>query len=83
MVFTFTSQVAFAFGLSTDVTVIVVVPNPFAVIVPLLTVTTDSLSECQVTFLFVASVGNIVGVKVLVSPTAKVTEVSSNETLVT
>ena len=83
MVFTFTSQVAFALGLSTDVAVIVASPSPTAVIIPSLTVATERLLEVQVTDGSVAVSGNTVAVKVSVSSTAKVTEALSNETLST
>ena len=83
MVSTVTAHVAFALGLSTDVAVIVALPNPTAVIVPSLTVATFVSLEVQLTFLFVASPGNTVAVKVSVSPTAKVVEVLFNVTLVT
>ena len=63
---------------------IVAVPSAIAVIFPSLsTVATEGLLEVQVTFLFVASAGDTVAVNFLVSSTAKVTEVSSNETPVT
>ena len=83
MVSTVTSQVAVASGLSTDAAVIVALPNPTAVIVPLLTVATEGLLEVQVTDLSVASAGNTAAVKVSASPTAKVVEVLFNVTLVT
>ena len=83
MVSTVTAHVAFALGLSTDVAVIVALPNPTAVIVPLLTVATEGLLEVQVTDLSVASAGNTVAVKVSVWPSVKSIEVLSNVTLVT
>ena len=66
------------------VTVIAALPNPTAVIVPLLsTVATFVSLEFQTTDLSIASSGDIVGIKVLVSPTSIDTEVSFNETPVT
>ena len=62
------------------VTVIVVVPDPTAVIVPLLTVATDSLEEDQVKVLSVVSLGVIVAVKVELSPLTRESDVLSSVT---
>lgn len=72
--YTVTLQIAFAFGLSSDIAVIVTVPGAIAVIVPFVTVAIKSSLELQLTFWFVASAGIIVGIKVRVSPKAKAAE---------
>ena len=62
------------------VTVIVVVPAFNAVTTPLDTLATEELLLDQVTFLFVALLGLIVAVNVIVSPSNSVAEDLSNET---
>ena len=70
---TVTSHVSFAFGLSTNITVIVAFPTSLAVIFPFSsTVATSGWSELQATDESVAVSGDTVAVKVLVFPTSKI-----------